>query len=302
MKRRAIYVGILLSIIFVFISHAQQVDFRVLKGPYLGQEPPGLTPKIFAPGFVSTDVHEFACTFTPDGKEFYFTRRDFAKNDIGIFVTKLTDKGWTTPEYLKETIDIACFEPRITPDGKKMYFSEMGVKDNRPQMVIWILERKGDSWSKAKSAGDFLTPNKAMYVSVANTGNIYTTNISGGPGGGEKIALSQFIDGKNIELKNIGPFLKEGKSEMYPYIAPDESYLIFCSATAQWGNASGLYVTFRKNDGSWSETKYIDLGMQTGCPYVSPEGKYLFFTGGERRKSDIYWVDAEVFKKLKPNN
>ena len=62
MKSRTIYVGILLSIIFVFISHAQQVDFRVLKGPYLGQEPPGLTPKIFAPGFVSTDVHEFAKT------------------------------------------------------------------------------------------------------------------------------------------------------------------------------------------------------------------------------------------------
>jgi len=40
--------------------------------------------------------------------------------------------------------------------------------------------------------------------------------------------------------------------------------------------------------------------MQAGTPAVSPDGKYLFFTAGERGKSDIYWVDGKVFKALKP--
>jgi len=39
-----------------------------LKCPYPRQKPPGMTPEIFAPGFISTDKHEFSCCFSPDGK------------------------------------------------------------------------------------------------------------------------------------------------------------------------------------------------------------------------------------------
>ena len=35
--------------------HAQQENFPVLKGPYLGQKPPGLTPEIFAPEIISSE-------------------------------------------------------------------------------------------------------------------------------------------------------------------------------------------------------------------------------------------------------
>jgi len=50
MKPKAIFFGILLSIIFAFMSCAQKADIPVLKGPFLGQKPPGMTPEIFAPG------------------------------------------------------------------------------------------------------------------------------------------------------------------------------------------------------------------------------------------------------------
>ena len=54
MKSRAISISILLSIIFIGISHAQEKsnDFSTLNGPYLVQKPPGMTPEIFAPGIV----------------------------------------------------------------------------------------------------------------------------------------------------------------------------------------------------------------------------------------------------------
>ena len=54
--------------------HAQKTDFPKLAGPFLGQKPPGNIPEIFAPGIISTEAHEFSCCFSPDGKEFYFTR------------------------------------------------------------------------------------------------------------------------------------------------------------------------------------------------------------------------------------
>ena len=44
----------------------------------------------------------------------------------------------------------------------------------------------------------------------------------------------------------------------------------------------------------------IDLGpLQAGQGMVSPDGKYLFFTAGERLKGDIYWVDAAVLNMKK---
>jgi len=71
MKLKPLFVGILLSIIFVSCINAQQYDFPILKGHYLGQKPPG----IFAPGIISTkDNIEFAGTFSPDLREFFFTR------------------------------------------------------------------------------------------------------------------------------------------------------------------------------------------------------------------------------------
>lgn len=41
----------------------------------IGQLPPGITPEIFAPGFISTENREFNSVFTPDGKEFYYSNQ-----------------------------------------------------------------------------------------------------------------------------------------------------------------------------------------------------------------------------------
>ena len=44
------------------------------QSPYVGQPLPGLTPERFAPGLVSTDAIELNGVFSPDLREFYFTR------------------------------------------------------------------------------------------------------------------------------------------------------------------------------------------------------------------------------------
>jgi hypothetical protein len=49
--------------------------FTVLRGPYMGQTPPGNQSKVFAPEFVSTEFGELNSIFTNDGNEFYFSRR-----------------------------------------------------------------------------------------------------------------------------------------------------------------------------------------------------------------------------------
>ena len=49
-----------------------QPPFSDVKGPYLGQKPPGMTPQVFAPGIVSTGLNTRDIAITPDGKHLFF--------------------------------------------------------------------------------------------------------------------------------------------------------------------------------------------------------------------------------------
>jgi pimeloyl-ACP methyl ester carboxylesterase len=270
------------------------------QGPYLGQEPPGTTPKIFAPGIVSTAAHEFSCSFTPDGKEFYFTRRDPIRGVNLILITKEIDGTWTKPEVVPFIQNRMSFEPRVTPDGSRLYFTwEQPFPDQEGSpMGVWYVQRKGRGWSNPIDPGRFLNPMKAMYVSSTLDGTIYTSDISRGPGK-EGIAVARLVDGNYRKLEQLPAPINVGAQDMYPYIAPDESYLIFASRRQSPPSTSGLFVSFRKADGTWVEPRAIDLGVPAGLPLVSPDGKYLFFTAGERGKSDIYWVDARFLGEWK---
>lgn len=292
----------LLALLVATVSAQQEgVEFQKLTGPYLGQKTPGVTPEIFAPGIVSTEAHEFSCSFTPDGNEFYFTRRDSVTRIPLIMVTKLMDGVWTKPEVVSFIENTQSFEPRVTVDGKRLYFTYGKIipEQQGPPMNIFYVEREGESWGVPRNMGAPFNPMKAMYISTTREGTIYTTDISGGPGS-ESIAVAKPIEGKYEKLEKLGTPINVGARDMYPFIAPDENYLLFTSKRPAEGIKSGLFVSFKNEDGTWSDPQGIALPLEVGLPLVTPDGKFLFFTGGERGKSDIYWVDAKIVWELKP--
>jgi hypothetical protein len=275
--------------------------FPVLKGPYLGQQPPDATPKVFAPGIVSTESHEFSCTFTPDGQEFFFARRHPTLNQVVLMTMRLKDGVLTVPEFAPFVENSMSFEANVTPDGKRLYFCSGKPIPGQagPPMNILYVDREGDHWSAAKDPGAPLNPAKAMHVSVASSGNIYTTDISQGMGT-EAIGFARKVDGGYKTLERLGAPIAAGVQSMYPFIAPDESYLIYGSGKPGGPTPPALLISFRKPDGAWGEPQPIDLGLDAGIPFVTADGKYLFFTAGERGKSDIYWVSASVIESLRP--
>jgi hypothetical protein len=123
-KHRAINVGILLSIILVFISPAQQEDFPVLKGPYLGQKPPGLTPEIFAPGIISTEnFGEAGGAFTKNGSIFLFNRRTPPESHKTIYYIERKKGVWTRPAPVPFNSKFGDWSFNFGPDGRTLYFS-----------------------------------------------------------------------------------------------------------------------------------------------------------------------------------
>ncbi len=305
--RQLLFIVCLLAV-WAVDSCSQQKDFPILKGAYLGQKVPGNTPEMFAPGVVSTASYEFSCSFSPNGNEFYFTRRDPTLNENVIMATKLHEGIWTKPEIAPFVESQSSFEPMVTPDGKRLYFSsgKTILGQAGPPKNILFVEREGDGWSMPKNPGPPFNPAQTMYISSTTNGTIYTTDISAGPGK-ECLAVLHKIDGEYSKPERLGSPINGEVQRLYPFIAPDENYLVFASRVPTKGFESGLFVSellvaFRGPDGSWSKPQPINLGMDAGAPYVTPDGKYLFFTSGHRGKSDIYWVSAKVIEDLRLKN
>ncbi len=82
---------------------AQQKDFPVLKGPYLGQKPPGKTPELFAPDIISVDENfeHSAAVFSPDGKEVFWCTNVNAHTDkrvagnLRLYTMKIVEGRWS---------------------------------------------------------------------------------------------------------------------------------------------------------------------------------------------------------------
>ena len=141
--------------------------------------------------------------------------------------------------------------------------------------------------------------------------------------------MSKFIEGNFIKPEKLGPSINTELNEGDPFIAPDESYLIFCCRDRDDGyGANDLYISFRKDDLSWTKAKNMGNNINSSandvCPSVSPDGKFLFFTSNRtihkddypiptsyreiKRNldkagngySDIYWVSTKIIEDLKP--
>ena len=68
---------------------------RVSASPYLGQQPPGKTPEVFAPGIISTGATEGAASFSTDGLLYLFARARSSQE--GIFIMEQINGVWSKP-------------------------------------------------------------------------------------------------------------------------------------------------------------------------------------------------------------
>jgi len=96
-------------------------------------------------------------------------------------------------------------------------------------------------------------------------------------------------------------------SEDDPFIASDESFLIFCSMRPGGYGIFDLYISFQRMDGTCTKAKNmgpeINTSGEEARPSITPDGKYFFFTRGNVNPDwrDIFWVDARIIEKLKPD-
>jgi len=300
-------------IIYAIPVFAGDTDSPFLKGPYLGQKPPGDTPEVFAPGIVSTGKEHSAAMFTPDGNEVWFGRLLPSM----IYYMKQIDGVWSGPQIASFSDSMANpLYPVLSPDGNKIYFSSRRMIDDRNRILprgdfhIWVSERVNNRWSEPEHLDQTVNfgPRQSC-GSITTDGDIYFASFDNK--GTMDLYFSELIDGhysdaiRLIELSSSAP-------DHSPFISPDGSYLIFSSFRGGMGR-SDLFISFRDQDGKWCKPKSMGPGVNSAYkdeyPFVTPDGKYLFFNSNRPSPynpkaitdgpGNIYWVDAGIIERLR---
>ncbi|MDT7831606.1 hypothetical protein RQM59_04400 [Flavobacteriaceae bacterium S356] len=267
---------------------------------YLGQKPPKKTPKIFAPGLISKkNEYEFGSVFNKDGTEFFYGVS--TNNGEIIRYTKLEGDTWSASKTLMIQKNYGNNDPFLSPDGNRLYFISQRPLDgvgNANNYDIWYVERKDKGWSEPINAGPNInTEMNEYYISFTNDGTMYFSSNKNN--NNFDIYASKSINGEFQKPVILSNAINTPSYEADVFIAPDESYIIFCAQRKEGLGRGDLYISFKEDDGTWSQSVNMGSLINTKghelCPFVTKDGKYFFYTSNQ----DIYWVSTEIFKRYK---
>jgi len=273
-----------------------------IEGKYMGQEEPRTKPEIFAPNFVSTEESEFGSVFNSDGTEFYYGVDVNGKNEIRY--SKIEGNQWTKPETILSHERYGYNDPFLSNDENRLYFISKRALDGKGELKdvdIWYVNRVKNGWSEPVNAGTNLnTRENEYYISFSKNGTLYFASNGHNPNKiDHDIYYSKNIDGIYQKPVALSDEINTKDYEADVFVSPDESYIIFCSTRDDGIGRGDLYISFKDSDGKWSQA--INMGDKINtqqyeyCPFVTKDGKYLFFTSNQ----DIYWVSTEIIEEIK---
>lgn len=270
---------------------------------YVNQKEPDTVAQIFAPGIMSTDALEHSSpAFSPDGKTVIWAIMKMPSYQTCLLEMNFRDNKWSlahVPSFSDTTANEVY--PTFSTNGDTLYFSSDRKRNTFSSYgnTLWFVTRRSDGWSQAKVLdtnifkgniyANSISKNGTMYFTIGANGtsdwNIYKTDNAG-------------------KIKPLPPSINSTGYEDGPFIAADESYLIFESdrPTGIAGNID-LYIAFRNEAETWTEPMNMGPKINSASAErfakISPDGKYLFFGRNTGKGFDIYWIDASIIHKLK---
>lgn len=185
--------------------------------------------------------------------------------------------------------------PLISPDGQSLYFSRQnspenvgGIKDDED---IWISKRDTATglWKKAKNVGYPLNNKGPNFInSISEDGNTlvlllgnqyYSRNrMTQGVSMSTKDESGNWTKPVNLHIEN--DYNRSPKANYY--MTNDNNTLIMAVERDDTYGDRDMYVSFRKEDGSFTEPmnmgNIINSADEEGSPYLSSDGKTLFFS------------------------
>ena len=272
------------------------------------------------PGQVNTEGAHDACTgISPDGKQIYIYKNDLNDPESrggDIFISKVNNNKWKTPEPLGKPINTSYWEGGacISPDGKTIYFTSerqggMGRSD------IWMSTKKTKTeWNKPVNLGEVInTPFDEVGIFLAPDGKTMFFCSNGQASmGSYDIFRTRFENGKWSKPENLGyPFNTERRDG--PLVLSADSKKAYIASDRKGGLGEGdIYVVDLK-DYALLETDFKvkqnnGLSILKGMVRDGFEGKgmegveiSILSESGEKIANTLTNENGEYFITLKGN-
>ncbi|OGU57003.1 MAG: hypothetical protein A2V66_05405 [Ignavibacteria bacterium RBG_13_36_8] len=197
----------------------------------------------------------------------------------------------------------------IHPDGSRLYYQSNRPVDHSESTYmwnIWYVDRIGDGWGEPHSIGRPINGrNHVSGPAVTMDGTMYYTLMT--LGGLSEIYRSKYINGVYQEPERLSNNINTVQQQFDSYIAPDESYLIFCAyqRSDSYGSTD-LYISFRDENDNWSNSINMGPTINTvegeGSATITPDGRYIFYgryNNAQQHGLDVYWFDAQFLNNFR---
>ncbi len=247
-------------------------------------------PSIFEPGVISAGANDGAPTFAPDGKTLLFERTN--SKFTAILESHLVNGHWQRPVLASFSGLSSDQQPSFSPDGRYLIYVSSrpapgAPKDQRFLSHLYRVDRVRGGWSTPTELPPQVNFSARVFKpSIAANGDLYFMADTG-PGGAAKWRLfraSKTPDGYDQAepLAFSGP----DDGDVDPYIAPDQSFIIFSSnSRSELKDGHEHLFMARRQQTGWSAIRPLryagdDAGADDGEAQVSPDRRRLFFTSG----------------------
>lgn len=222
-------------------------------------------PQIFAPGIVSGPANDGSPTFSPDGNTLYFTRS--ATHWTVILESHKINSAWSKPTLAPFSGEWPDSSPAMSPDGSYIVFqstrpatpltTQPKPGEPIPGIVsnLWRVDRTGSGWSQPVRLPDTVNIGHSIWKpSIAADGAIYLTYID--DKGNKRLYVSHYVNGAYQPAEPL-PFSDGNTLDVDPEIAPDQSFLVFCSAGRLKGDDKDRLYIVRREGNSWGAVQPI---------------------------------------------
>jgi Tol biopolymer transport system component len=279
---------ILLLFIFCEIASGQPAKSYESKEPIP-------EPRIFEPGIISSGDYETHPAFSPDGNTLYFVKMAPDLTKWTIFVTYYQNGHWSFPEIAPFSGQYWDADPFFTKDGNTLYFiSNRPLKrgDTQKDFDIWKIEKSGSGWSDPIHLDAPINSAwSEYYPTVADDGTMFFGSRRAGGKGGCDLYESRLENGVYRTVSNLGDSVNTPGNEFEPFIASDQSFLIFMATPSESLEQADLYVSFPE-DGQWSKPAKLPAPFNSDTtefsPKITADGKYFFFSSTRNAHGTVF--------------
>ena len=275
--------------------------------PYLGQDPPGMTAKRFPPDSLLGNSQWWwhgSPIFTPDGLEMFWTEyvRYNPSNELGtLFNMKVENNNWGTIHHATFG-NQNYFEnnPVMSAGGDTLYFFS-----TKPGGPYFKTIRNATGWSQP-SPVPIPIPSGSGYglqFAINRDGDFYI-ELSIPPSAPSDLYVSRLINGSYQMAEKLGSEINSDYLDAFPFVDPDEEYLIFASnRPGGFGGQFDMYICFKNADSTW--TQAVNMGHEINSAgawfaSVTHDKQYLFFNSWKPGDQGYnpYWISAAIIDSL----